>query len=54
VYPILEKDPPEDWRRYARDWLRSNGISGDLVLLIEGPSSRNPTSNHRLEIIEME
>jgi pyruvate kinase len=53
VYPILEKDPPEDWRRYARDWLRSNGISGDLVLLIEGPSSRNPMSNHRLEIIEM-
>jgi pyruvate kinase len=53
VYPILEKDPPEDWRRYAHDWLRSNGISGDLVLLIEGPSSRNPMSNHRLEIIEM-
>jgi pyruvate kinase len=54
VYPVYEKDPIEDWRRYAHDRLHSPGIDGNLVLLIEGPSSRNPTSNHRLEIIELQ
>ena len=53
VYPVYEPEPPEDWQRYSRSWLRSNGVRGDLVLLIEGPSPRNPKANHRLEIIDM-
>jgi pyruvate kinase len=53
VYAIHEEDHPEDWRRYAGNWLDSNGIARGLVLLIEGPSVKNPDSNHRLEIIDM-
>jgi pyruvate kinase len=53
VLPVYEPEPPEDWRQYAQSWLQSNGIRGDLVLLIEGPSPRNPAANHRLEIIDM-
>lgn len=53
IFPVYEPEPPEDWRRYSQSWLQSNGIRGDIVLLIEGPSPRNPTANHRLEIIDM-
>jgi pyruvate kinase len=53
VFPVCELQHPDDWRAYAEAWLQGYGLTGDLVLLIEGPSSRNPDSNHRLEIIEM-
>lgn len=53
VFPVYEPEPPEDWRRYSQSWLQSNRLQGDFVLLIEGPSPRNPTANHRLEIIDM-
>jgi len=33
VYPVHEPDHPEDWRVYARDWLNSHGVSGNLALL---------------------
>ncbi len=53
VYPIHEPDHPEDWKGYIREWLGRNGVGGDLVLLTEGPSSKHPDSNHRLEIIDL-
>jgi len=53
VFPVYETAIPEDWKGYTRTWLQSNGLDGDLVLLLEGPSSRNPDSNHRLEIIDL-
>ena len=54
VYPVHEPDHPEDWRVYARDWLNSHGVSGNLVLLTEGPSSKHPDANHRMEIIDLD
>jgi pyruvate kinase len=53
VYPVHEPEHPEDWSRYAHKWLKDAGITGDLVLLIEGPSFKNPKANHRLEIMDM-
>ncbi|MBN2319891.1 MAG: pyruvate kinase [Acidobacteria bacterium] len=53
VFPVYEPEPPKDWQQYSQSWLQSNRLRGDLVLLIEGPSPRNPTANHRLEIIDM-
>jgi pyruvate kinase len=53
VYPIHETEIPEDWRQYAGTRLQLENLDQDLVLLIEGPSSRNPDSNHRLEIIDL-
>ena len=54
VYPVHEPDHPEDWRVYARNWLNSYGVSGNLVLLTEGPSSKHPDANHRMEIIDLD
>jgi pyruvate kinase len=51
IYPVHEPDHPEDWKSYTREWLARKGVEGDLVLLTEGPSSKHPETNHRMEII---
>ena len=53
VYPVYEPDHPDDWKAYTRRWLEEHGITGDLVLLTEGPSKKHPEANHRMEIIEL-
>lgn len=54
VYPVHEPIHPGNWNSYARDWMRSHDIAGDLVLLTEGPSPANPEANNRLEIIDLD
>ncbi len=53
VFPVHEPDHPEDWNAFARDWLRSHGLEGELVILTEGPSSKHPEANNRMEIIDL-
>jgi pyruvate kinase len=37
----------------VRQWLQAHELKGDLAVLTEGPSTKYPDSNHRLEIIEL-
>jgi pyruvate kinase len=53
VFPVHEPDHPEDWNAFARDWLRSHRLDGELVILTEGPSSKHPEANNRMEIIDL-
>lgn len=53
VYPICEKEHPDNWKTFIRDWLIRYNISGDLVVLTEGPSKKHPEANHRMEIIDL-
>jgi isoamylase len=53
VYPVHEKDHPENWKPYVKEWLQRQGITGDIVVLTEGPSSKHPEANHRMEIIDL-
>jgi pyruvate kinase len=53
VFPIHEPDHPEDWKGFARNWLRTHGVDGELVILTEGPSSKHPEANNRMEIIDL-
>jgi pyruvate kinase len=53
VRPVHEPDHPEDWNSYARKWVSSHGLSGDLVILTEGPSTKHPEANHRMEVIDL-
>ena len=53
VSPVHEPDHPEDWNLFARTWLRSHGLDGDMVILTEGPSSKHPETNNRMEIIDL-
>lgn len=53
VWPIHERDHPHDWKAFARQWLESKGVEPRLVVLTEGPSSKYPDTNNRMEIIDM-
>lgn len=53
IQPVHAPEHPEDWKSFAREWLRDNGVDGDLVVLTEGPSSRHPEANNRMEIIDL-
>lgn len=53
VYPVHEDEHPADWRHYIRRWLDAHGVGGTLAILTEGPSSRHPEANHRMEIIDL-
>jgi len=51
VYPVdLEKEP-DDWRGYAEHLLLELGLPCKQVLLVAGPSPRNPEANQRLELM---
>jgi pyruvate kinase len=53
VYTVCETNHPEDWNSFIREWLDRNGVEGNLVFLTEGPSSKHPEANHRMEIIDL-
>ncbi len=53
VHGVYEPDHPEDWKGYISRWLVGHGVPGDLAVLTEGPSSRHPEANHRMEIVDL-
>jgi len=53
VYPLFKEDHPEDFTPFVRTWIKENGIPGDIAVLTEGPSSKHPETNHKMEIIEL-
>jgi len=53
VHPVQEIDHPDDWKDYVRRFLRQFEVPGDIVLLTEGPSSKHPETNNRLELISL-
>ncbi len=53
VFPICESDHPEDWKSWSKKWLDSQGVSGELIVMTEGPSSKHPDRNIRMEIIDL-
>jgi pyruvate kinase len=53
VHAVHTPELPEDWKAFARQWLREHDVEGDLVVLIEGPSERHPEANDRMEILDL-
>jgi pyruvate kinase len=53
IYPVYESDPPEVWNEFARNWVKSHGVDGNLVVLSTGPSPKHPEANNRIEIIDL-
>ena len=53
VCPVCEPEHPENWRKWAKDWLKSINNEGNLVVLTEGPSGKRPDRNNRMEIIDL-
>jgi len=53
VWPINLLEHPDDWNVYIKQWISDRGIEGDIVILTEGPSSKHPDANHRMDIIDL-
>jgi pyruvate kinase len=53
VRPVNEPDHPEDWNAFTGKWVSDHGLSGDLVILTEGPSTKHPEANYRMEVIDL-
>ncbi len=54
VYSVHEPDHPDDWKTFIREWLNTQAVKGNLVVLTEGPSPKNPDANNRMEIIDLD
>ena len=54
VHPVDLAEEPDDWRQWAACWLRENGISAERVMLVAGPSPRNPKANYRIELMRLD
>jgi len=54
VHPVDMDEEPDDWRGYAEHLLLELGLPCKKVLLVAGPSARNPQANQRLELIVFE
>ncbi|WP_265595041.1 pyruvate kinase [Haloferula sp. BvORR071] len=46
-------EEPDDWRDYAARCLPEHGLIADRVMLVAGPSPRNPNASHRLELMRL-
>lgn len=53
VYPVLRQDHPKDYSPFIRAWVEEHGLQGEVAVLTEGPSSKHPEVNHRMEIIDL-
>ncbi len=51
VYPINLAEEPDDWREWIARWSGENGITAERVMLVAGPSPRNPKANYRIELM---
>jgi pyruvate kinase len=53
VYPVLHQDHPKDYSSFVRAWVKERGLQGEIAVLTEGPSSKHPDANNRMEIIDL-
>lgn len=53
VWPVNLPEHPEDWNGFIKNWVTNRGLAGEFIILAEGPSTKHPDSNHRLEIIDL-
>jgi pyruvate kinase len=53
VYPVLRQDHPKDYSSFVRAWVEEHGLQGEISVLREGPSSKHPEVNNRMEIIDL-
>jgi pyruvate kinase len=54
VHPVDLEEEPLEWRGYAARLLSELGLPCKQVLLVAGPSPRNPEANQRLELMVFE
>ncbi len=53
VHPVDITEPPADWNEFTREAMAQRGLEAARVMLVAGPSPRNPTANHRIELMKL-
>jgi pyruvate kinase len=53
VHPVDLPEEPDDWNEWTAHWLRKHGVAAERVILVAGPSARNPNANHRIELLRL-
>ena len=53
IHPEKLDEAPGDWRSWAKRWVAAQGVPGDYLILIEGPSPDHPDVTQRLEVIDL-
>ena len=53
IHPERLDVAPVDWRLWAKQWVGAQGVPGDYLILIEGPSPDHPEVTQRLEVIDL-
>ena len=53
VHPVNLAEEPEDWREFVERCLRERDLTAERVMLVAGPSQRNPNANHRIELMRL-
>jgi pyruvate kinase len=54
VWPVYREDKPVRWNRDVMEYVNRFGLSGDVAIVTEGPSSEHPDMDHRLEILKLD
>ena len=54
VYPVENEEEDSDWRDFIQKWLKANSVAAKRVMLVAGPSARNPQANHRIELMRLD
>jgi pyruvate kinase len=54
VHAVENANEDSDWRDFIERWLGTNHVTAERVLMIAGPSARNPRANHRIELMRLD
>ncbi len=54
VFPVHIRDTQGDWISRAINFLRQEGITQGMALMVEGPSAAHKDARHRIELIDLE
>jgi len=53
VQAVENENEDSDWRDFIERWLAANQVKAGRVLLVAGPSPRNPRASHRIELMRL-
>lgn len=53
IWPVLVNELPNNWRHFAQKWVADKKLTGDWILLTEGPSAKHPEASHKIELIDL-
>jgi len=53
VWPVDARADQADWRGFAGEWLKGQGMADVRAMLVSGPSAAHPDTTYRLEFMRL-